>query len=320
MMRAKDVIVLSLLTLGMAALQGCAPKQPVSDLTEKPERFANQRVTVAGTVLNSQALTPRGPDDFKGEFDLSDDSGIIHVKTRRNPPANGVWRKVTGLLDVSVLPPLLVEGQGLSTPLMVALGVLVIVAVVLVVLLVSRSRGTDGSGNGPPPPPPPPGVKCPKCGEPNDADAKYCEHCGKALKEPEPPGPTVVVGPETAGRGDKPTTVIPIEPEERPLADLTVIDGPGAKYGTRFELQKHRQKIGRADGMGIRLLDDTVSREHASIWWDDGVFYIQDEASKGGTLVNGETVARHVLADDDLIQLGKTKLVFRVLPGVPKSD
>lgn len=99
----------------------------------------------------------------------------------------------------------------------------------------------------------------------------------------------------------KPSVLIPSESGERPLADLTVVEGEGSRQGTKLNLRKDRQKIGRRDDMDIRLADETVSREHASIWWQDGSFFIQDEASASGTMVNGQKVTRQALMDNDVI-------------------
>jgi pSer/pThr/pTyr-binding forkhead associated (FHA) protein len=97
------------------------------------------------------------------------------------------------------------------------------------------------------------------------------------------------------------------------LADVTVLEGDGTPRGTKFSLKKSRQKIGRREDMDIRLNDETVSREHASIWWEDGSFFIQDEASTASTLVNGQRITRQSLNDNDEIQLGKSKLIFRLI-------
>ena len=164
---------------------------------------------------------------------------------------------------------------------------------------------------------------CLNCKSSNEGDAVYCENCGTPL----PISPSTGSGVGMSASMERPpvrssqkaTVLIPETPEARLLADLTVIEGPGAGYGARFALKKERQKIGRGDGIEIRLNDETISREHACIWWEDGSFFIQDEVSKSGTKVNGQKIVRQTLADNDTIEIGKTKMVFRVILGTPSA-
>lgn len=44
-------------------------------------------------------------------------------------------------------------------------------------------------------------------------------------------------------------------------------------------------KVGRQQGVGVRLADTSVSREHADIKIQNGDFYINDLASKFGSMV-----------------------------------
>jgi len=342
MTRGKIALALSIAGI-VVTTQAVAAVYPVSYVLQNSEQLANKRVTIEGAVSNSTVVTPEPPENLRGEYDLSDQTGTIHVKTRRKPPPNGDWRKVSGVLDASGATPLLIETGGIPLwALITALGVLVIVAVVLVVLIARKPRGTARAeavrapsatvpASAPPAPAPAtstagPPIVCPKCQSANDPDANFCQNCREPLRmrtEAAPPtkaAPTTVAAPQEVKPGEKPTVHIPAAPEERPLGDLTVIEGEGAKYGTRLALRKERQKIGRAENMDIRLADETMSREHASIWWEDGSFYIQDEASTSGTLVNGEKVTRETLADNDVIELGKTKLVFRVIAGPASSE
>ena len=162
---------------------------------------------------------------------------------------------------------------------------------------------------------------CLSCKASNENDAVYCENCGEPLPVSPSTGSGMAASMERPPMrpAQKPTVLIPEVPEVCPLADLTVIEGPGAGYGARFALKKERQKIGRGDGIEIRLNDETISREHACIWWEDGSFFIQDEVSKSGTKVNGQKIVRQTLADNDTIEIGKTKMVFRVIPGTPSA-
>lgn len=72
--------------------------------------------------------------------------------------------------------------------------------------------------------------------------------------------------------------------------------------------------VGRAGsrrGNMVELADPTVSREHATIEYSDGVFVLRAE-SEGATWVNSDLVTNfRVLNDEDLIQIGQQLLRFR---------
>ncbi len=63
-----------------------------------------------------------------------------------------------------------------------------------------------------------------------------------------------------------------------------------------LEIKKTEVLIGRPDEKTIPDIDlsadTTVSRQHARIWIEEGVFWIEDLGSKFGTKVNGEEISR----------------------------
>src|SRR5688500_14035383 len=64
----------------------------------------------------------------------------------------------------------------------------------------------------------------------------------------------------------------------------TVLQGPDK--GRKFELPDHEpQLIGRSSE-ALPLTDNTVSRRHAELTPDDGVWWIRDLHSQNGTYVN----------------------------------
>ena len=56
--------------------------------------------------------------------------------------------------------------------------------------------------------------------------------------------------------------------------------------------------------------DQTLSRLHAMIFFDDVGVGVLDLVSKNGTFVNGEEVESRLLKKGDTIELGETKVVF----------
>lgn len=78
-----------------------------------------------------------------------------------------------------------------------------------------------------------------------------------------------------------------------------------------FPLDKSRLTIGRRPNCDIRLENLAISGEHAAVVQQDGVFYIEDNDSTNGTLVNGQLIIRHQLQDGDRIGLGRHQIEYR---------
>lgn len=93
-----------------------------------------------------------------------------------------------------------------------------------------------------------------------------------------------------------------------PKATLLVIGG--VDQGARFELDGSSATIGRGVRNVIRILDTEMSRNHASIAYDDGAFVLTDRNSSNGTFANGISVQSHRLANGDQVQIGSTVLLF----------
>jgi signal transduction histidine kinase len=100
---------------------------------------------------------------------------------------------------------------------------------------------------------------------------------------------------------------------------LTVMQGPDK--GRKYELPDHEpQLIGRSSE-ALPLTDNTVSRRHAELTPDDGLWWIRDLHSQNGTYVNGlRILERTKLKPGDQIRTGATLFVFgRAEPGEEKD-
>ncbi len=75
-------------------------------------------------------------------------------------------------------------------------------------------------------------------------------------------------------------------------------------------LQGERVLVGRLAGCAICLSDANVSREHAVFVPVGDGWAIEDLESTNGTLLNGEPVARALLHDGDVIEIGLSRLTF----------
>src|SRR5262245_58740363 len=97
-------------------------------------------------------------------------------------------------------------------------------------------------------------------------------------------------------------------PDSRNRAGMTVLTGTAA--GQMFKLQTGTSLIGRAQNAEIRLIDDGVSRQHASIRYEGKAMWLSDLDSRNGTFVNGTRLTEAVqLKDGDKIQVGRTTVL-----------
>jgi hypothetical protein len=92
------------------------------------------------------------------------------------------------------------------------------------------------------------------------------------------------------------------------LVTLRVLDG--ADRGRIFENLSTPVTIGREEGNLVQLNDERISRFHIKIQEDDGHLVMTDLESTNGTKVNGESVQLWILRFGDVIQVGRTVLLF----------
>ena len=93
-------------------------------------------------------------------------------------------------------------------------------------------------------------------------------------------------------------------------AKLIALDAEPASPRT-FELTRNAW-LGRDPNSLVYLEDARVSARHAQLVWDDAAaaWFIEDNASRNGTLVNGVRVARQQLVDGDVIEVGEARFAF----------
>ncbi|MFH8610486.1 FHA domain-containing protein [Streptomyces sp. NPDC018029] len=73
----------------------------------------------------------------------------------------------------------------------------------------------------------------------------------------------------------------------------------------------HPLRIGRDPANGLRLSHDTVSRVHAELRWQGGMWVLRDLGSTNGTSVNGRRVTgAAVVRDGDSVSFGR--MAFRL--------
>lgn len=139
---------------------------------------------------------------------------------------------------------------------------------------------------------------CSRCGTGNPGDGNFCTACGSPLPQDAEHTETLLIA--TPPDGDVPMIV--------------VLRGQNA--GSRFALTAPVTSIGRHPDSDVLLDDVTVSRRHAEIRRTaTGGLELVDVGSLNGSYVNGERVESAELAEGDLLQVGKYRLVVVVGSG-----
>ena len=85
--------------------------------------------------------------------------------------------------------------------------------------------------------------------------------------------------------------------------------------GTTVYLTGAESIIGRGQTATVVIDDGGASRNHARIVWNGKAAGLEDLQSTNGTVLNGKRVTVAPLEQGDVIEIGQTRLVFRVLPG-----
>src|SRR5262245_57845337 len=118
------------------------------------------------------------------------------------------------------------------------------------------------------------------------------------------------------------TQVTHIDPERQSqisrIGTLTVLQG--TDIGAMFQLSKDANVLGRDPNAEVTVEDDSVSRQHARIIHQGGIYEIEDLGSTNGTYVAGALVSGRVkLMDGVRVQVGHTLLRFALQDEVEQA-
>jgi pSer/pThr/pTyr-binding forkhead associated (FHA) protein len=94
------------------------------------------------------------------------------------------------------------------------------------------------------------------------------------------------------------------------MTGITIRVLDGADRGRVFDNLAPPITIGREEGNTIQLNDERISRYHIKIQEDHNKLVITDLESTNGTKVNNEDVQLRILRFGDMIQLGRSVLLF----------
>lgn len=104
---------------------------------------------------------------------------------------------------------------------------------------------------------------------------------------------------------------VPAAPSRQPVRLQPVLDIDGQRYS----LNAPSIVLGRSSEADILVEDTGVSRRHLEIRTENGVTHAVDMGSTNGSYVNGQRVSGSTeLTDGSTITMGRTKIIFRLLP------
>ena len=107
---------------------------------------------------------------------------------------------------------------------------------------------------------------------------------------------------------------VPAAPSRAPVRLQPVLDIEGQRYS----LNAPSIVLGRSSEADIHIEDTGVSRRHLEIRTAKGVTSAVDLGSTNGSYVNGQKVSGSTeLTDGSTITMGRTKIIFRLLPANP---
>ncbi len=98
------------------------------------------------------------------------------------------------------------------------------------------------------------------------------------------------------------------------VIELTLTESPHPLPAVSWEFPPGEYVLGRNPTCDVVLLDSTVSRLHARIYFSDGEWFIEDLGSTNGTLVDGVEIKGKGpvrLKDGSRITVGKSVLVVK---------
>ncbi|MBT1670269.1 FHA domain-containing protein [Curtobacterium flaccumfaciens pv. flaccumfaciens] len=82
----------------------------------------------------------------------------------------------------------------------------------------------------------------------------------------------------------------------------------------RHRLHRGRTVIGRGSDADITIADTGTSRKHVEVLWDGKHAQATDLGSTNGSKLNGQHFQQVIVEPDSTIEIGRTRMVFRVIP------
>jgi ABC transport system ATP-binding/permease protein len=162
-------------------------------------------------------------------------------------------------------------------------------------------------------------MKCPTCGEVNEAGYQFCRVCGHAMGAQQEVATTVSpIGEPARARG--PASTVKVASVSAAPPAFRLVATSGLLSGRTFSVTSKGLIVGRDQSKcQIVLVDDQVSRQHAWLGLNEaGQVVLRDRDSANGSFVNQVRVKEAVLKPKDEISFGAGgKHLFRLESYVP---
>ena len=292
-MKTKNLWIAAVIICCVAT--GVLPAQQqvfVRDILDTPQRFFNLSVQITGEVVSVQ--TPASPEErgFYVVLDNSDQTIRVVANTLPAPQTRVTVRGIVQVFPESqesyirestrtleggvVRPPSTADSQE-NILIYVLIGLITIIVVILLVVLLRKPAHKD-SGSDP---------VSSTSSSPGDKRTRQV----------------------TSREVDNAVGGLRTKAVPDPLAQLEVIVGPN--QGKSFPLG-YETAIGRVTG-DIILEDESVSRRHARIVFDKGVYTLENRSETNPVILNSSRLeTRKELNDGDEIICGVVKLQFKL--------
>jgi pSer/pThr/pTyr-binding forkhead associated (FHA) protein/Mg-chelatase subunit ChlD len=108
-----------------------------------------------------------------------------------------------------------------------------------------------------------------------------------------------------------------------PMPRAELIDVKNITSQKTLELSKSPIKIGRDTNNDVAIPAETVSSLHATIEYQEGFFYLEDQGSKNKTYINGKEIAPYSLIklkSGDVIKINVYKFIFILPDLIPAGE
>ena len=282
-----------ILMIGFCSADAFADQEWVRDILERKDRYWNTTVTVQGQVMSVEADPP---GTARGTYQLQDEStdDTLTIRTDDLPPVGKTF-SITGMIlqDPDTSEPYMRETSRTSagfppTMRIILIGggaLFLILLIIFIVLLLKPKKAAQAKSTVRPTSRP-------------ETPSSSPEKTTKMPRSAPPPA-----------EADKTQVFVSLG------AEVTVEKGPD--QGKDYTLHKQVMTIGRpgARKNDIELNDDTVSKQQASIYYDNTKkqFTIKNESTTNPTMVDKNVVTESAaLENGSQIEMGKTVLKFKM--------
>ena len=144
-----------------------------------------------------------------------------------------------------------------------------------------------------------------------DDELRFEMEGGAAAASGTTAAPTMILDLSRLRSGEQPDAE-PERPRAALVANLEIVRGPYS--GASFAIDRPVCSIGRSDESDVRIRDESISANHATLLRKGAAWFVVDLRSANGTFVDGLRIAgERELTSGSRLKLGRVELMFRAL-------